>query len=213
MAGNSVEQAASYLRRLIFTGVLEADAKVPQAEVAAALGMTRIPVREALLILELEGRVRTVPNRGAYVAAVTERSAHNAIDLLTVVHSFAIRRAIESSTPELLAELRAAADHVQATTEPVELYYAYDAFQDVIVHNGLDGRVGAFIRRLRRLSPDTLYEHDPAIPKIVKKATKQILRAIERSDQVEAERVLRDAHEMILKRMIPLMRNDGLMKG
>jgi DNA-binding GntR family transcriptional regulator len=212
MAGNSVEQAASYLRRLIFTHVLSAGAKVPQAEVAAALGMTRIPVREALLILELEGRVRTIPNRGAYVATVTEHSAHNAIDLLTLVLSFAARRAIGNSTPELIAELRAANDRVQATTDPVELYYAYDAFHDVLVLGGLDSRLGAFIRRLRRLSPDTIYEYDPAIPPIVKRATKKILRAVERGDGDQIESVLGATHELILKRMIPLLRNDGLMK-
>jgi DNA-binding GntR family transcriptional regulator len=210
--GNSAEQAVNYLRRLIFARILPAGTRIPQEEVARALGVTRIPVREALLTLELEGRVRVIPNRGAYVVTVTEQSAHDAIELITLVHSFAARRAIERSTPQFVDDLRKANERVQATTDLVELYYAFDAFHDVIVQGGLDTRLAAFTRRLRRLSPDTLYEHDPAIATIVKNAAKETYRAIIEGDIAKVEKVLHASHETILKRMTPLLRNDGLMK-
>jgi DNA-binding GntR family transcriptional regulator len=212
IAGNSSERAANYLRRLIFARVLPAGTRVPQEEVARALGVTRIPVREALLTLELEGRVRVIPNRGAFVVTVTEQSAQDAIELLTLVHSFAAHRAIERSTPEFVDDLRKANERVQATTDLVELYYAFDAFHDVIVQGGLDARLAAFIRRLRRLSPDTLYEHDPSIATIVKRAAERMYRALVNGDIAKVEKVMHASHESILKRMTPLLRNDGLMK-
>lgn len=211
VAGNSVEQAATYLRRLIFSRVLPAGARIPQDEVARTLGMTRVPVREALLILELEGRVRIVPNRGAYVVTVTEQSAHDAIDLLSLLYSFAARRAIERSTPKLLDDLAKANDRVQATNDLIELHYAFDAFQDVIVRGGLDARLAGFISRLRQLSPDTIYEHDPTIALIVKDTADKTLSAVVKGDLAEIEAVMRASHETILSRLTPLLRNDGLM--
>lgn len=211
IAGNSVERAATYLRRLIFARVLPAGTRVPQAEVAAALGMTRIPVREALLLLELEGRVRIVPNRGAYVATVTAQSAHDAIDLIILMHSFAARLAIERSTPEMLDTLRRVNERVQSTTDLVELYYAFDGFIDAMVQGGLDARLAGFARRLRRMSPDTLYEHDPAIAPMVKSTAEAITAAIIAGDVAAAERAVETTHHMILERVTPLLRNDGLM--
>jgi DNA-binding GntR family transcriptional regulator len=49
---SSGEQAAIYIRGLIFQGRLRQGDRVPQDEIARTLGVSRIPVREALLSLE-----------------------------------------------------------------------------------------------------------------------------------------------------------------
>ena len=51
---SSGDQAALYIRRLIFDGQLRPGGRVPQDEVAKSLGISRIPVREALIALEAE---------------------------------------------------------------------------------------------------------------------------------------------------------------
>src|SRR5262249_27112791 len=52
---SSGEQVRLYVRRLIFDGVLKPGQRVPQDAIAQTLGVSRIPVREALIALEREG--------------------------------------------------------------------------------------------------------------------------------------------------------------
>ncbi len=54
---SSGDEAARFIRRAIFDGTLRPGARVPQDQVAEALGISRIPVREALIALEREGWV------------------------------------------------------------------------------------------------------------------------------------------------------------
>src|SRR5438552_1306263 len=67
---SSGEQAAAYTRRLIFEGELRPGDRVPQHDVAEALALSRIPVREALIALEREGWVTIELNRGAFINAL-----------------------------------------------------------------------------------------------------------------------------------------------
>lgn len=209
--GSRVEQAATYLRRLIFSQYLVAGTRVPQDEIANALGMTRIPVREALLILELEGRVRIEHNRGAYVVAVSEQSAHDVVEVIAMMHGFAIRRAIDRVSPRLIADLHESNQRVQSSTDAVDLYYAFEAFQDLVVTAGLDERLAAFARRLRRIGPDTLYEQDPSISAIIKRTADRMFVAISQRDKEGVEAMLLESHNSVLDVVVPLLRDEGLM--
>jgi DNA-binding GntR family transcriptional regulator len=51
------EEAAIHIRRMIFDGELRPGERVPQDEIALALGISRIPHREALVALEHQGWV------------------------------------------------------------------------------------------------------------------------------------------------------------
>jgi DNA-binding GntR family transcriptional regulator len=64
---SSGEAAALHIRKLIFDGYLRPGARVHQDDVARGLGISRIPVREALIALEQQGWVTIEPNRGAFV--------------------------------------------------------------------------------------------------------------------------------------------------
>ncbi|OLT31145.1 hypothetical protein BJF79_09135 [Actinomadura sp. CNU-125] len=55
--------------------------RVPQDDIARALGVSRIPVREALLSLKREGRVTIRPHRGAFIGALDEAAVREQGDL------------------------------------------------------------------------------------------------------------------------------------
>ena len=65
-----VEAAAASLRNAIATGALQPGQRIKEIPVAASLGLSRGPVREALRLLVEEGLVTLVPNVGASVAEV-----------------------------------------------------------------------------------------------------------------------------------------------
>lgn len=72
---------------------------------ADQLGVSRTPVREALLILEREGLVTIVPQKGAYVAAISARDVEEIMELRIVLEGYAARVAAARVTPEDLARI------------------------------------------------------------------------------------------------------------
>src|SRR5512138_3094420 len=59
--------AYAFLREKILSGDLPAGSRLKEQEIAAQLGISRTPVREALARLELEGFIKSSPRRGAIV--------------------------------------------------------------------------------------------------------------------------------------------------
>ena len=75
---SSGEQAALYIRQLIFDGELRPGDRIPQDHIADALGMSRIPVREALIKLSEAGLVRVLPQRGTQVVKISRAAVEDA---------------------------------------------------------------------------------------------------------------------------------------
>lgn len=88
-----VETAYARVRDLIVAGEYEAGARLAELPLAAALSMSRTPVREALRRLESDGLVRST-GRGVVVAALDERRLEEA---------YQVRAALEGLTAELAA--------------------------------------------------------------------------------------------------------------
>src|ERR671936_242795 len=105
--GPSAAVAAEYIRRLIFDGTLRSGHRIPQNEIAELLGISRVPVREALVALEREGWVVMEHNRGAHVAPLSARSIRDHYEMLGIVYAAAARRAIERGDVALPERLRA----------------------------------------------------------------------------------------------------------
>lgn len=65
-------RVAAYLREAILGGVLRPGDRIRQEEVAERLGASRLPVREALRMLEAEGLTEHQPHKGARVVALSQ---------------------------------------------------------------------------------------------------------------------------------------------
>jgi len=77
---SSGDHAATYIKRLIFDQHLRPGDRVPQDDVAQALGISRIPVREALIALEREGWITIEMHRGAFVNDLDEQAVRDHYD-------------------------------------------------------------------------------------------------------------------------------------
>jgi DNA-binding GntR family transcriptional regulator len=93
------------LRQAILSGVLAPGERIQQDAVAEALGVSRVPVRSALLQLEAEGLVNRRPHHGATVASLGPREIHDLYEARIVLELHAVRRAIAAMTPGRLARL------------------------------------------------------------------------------------------------------------
>lgn len=87
------------LRRGVITGVYSQGQRLTEQSLAAELGVSRIPLREALPQLEVEGFIQSFPRRGVVVSRWTDEAVH---------HVFDVRIALEGQAARLAA--RRAAD-------------------------------------------------------------------------------------------------------
>jgi DNA-binding GntR family transcriptional regulator len=110
--GNLAEDAALRLRDGIRTGAYLAGQPLREADLAQELGISRVPVREALHRLEGEGLVVIRPNHGATVAGISQHEVIEIAEACRLLEGHVLRRAIPAQAPadldaaeELLDEL------------------------------------------------------------------------------------------------------------
>jgi len=105
------DEVASRLRARILAGLTPEGGALRQDAIAAELGVSRIPVREALAQLETEGLVRLEPHRGAFVTALSADDIDELFELRQAIEPLLLRRAVPRMTePDLERAHRAAAD-------------------------------------------------------------------------------------------------------
>ena len=109
---SSGEQAALHIRGLIFGGELRPGDRVPQDDIARTLGISRIPVREALIALEREGWVRIEMHRGAFISAIDAQVVRDHYELYGLVYGFAARRAFGRDDHDLVVHLQLSLIHI-----------------------------------------------------------------------------------------------------
>ena len=104
--GGMSAQDATYqwLRQYIATMPRSDGNFITESEVAAALGTSRTPVREALLRLETEGYLQILPKKGAYVPAISDAEAEAVMHARCMVEDWCAR-GISSNAAEVAAEL------------------------------------------------------------------------------------------------------------
>ncbi|RJF96053.1 GntR family transcriptional regulator [Noviherbaspirillum saxi] len=114
------DHIALELRKRIHAGALAGGVSLKQEELADEFGVSRIPVREALKRLEVEGLIRHQPNKGAVVLA---HSVEDVIEMLDIRLGLETR-ALELAAPRLTpADLDAAGEILRqydATSKPAQ---------------------------------------------------------------------------------------------
>jgi DNA-binding GntR family transcriptional regulator len=100
-----VDDATRALREAILGGQLSAGARLRQIDLAAQLGISRTPVREALGRLQQEGLVDLLPGGGVRVAVLNLGEAVELYDLREVLDGLAARLAATRATAPSLARL------------------------------------------------------------------------------------------------------------
>lgn len=110
------ERAAETLRNYISSGRVPEGTKITEREVSTLLGVSRVPAREALKILEAEGLVVT-RSGGRYVTTLTEKDVRDLYVLRRNLETLAIRLAVQNASEEDLLEMSARmADLEEAAT-------------------------------------------------------------------------------------------------
>lgn len=100
------EQVTQRLREAIAVGALHPGQRLNQAELAERLGVSRMPIREALRRLEAEGLVVMQPYKGAVVAGLSAEELNEIYEMRIALEVLALRRSVPNMDDEALGEMR-----------------------------------------------------------------------------------------------------------
>ena len=112
------------LREAILKGELKPGERLMELQLAAKLGVSRTPIREAIRMLEQEGLAVTIPRKGAEVARMTEKDMEDVLQIRDALDELAASIACEQISEEELAVYKrgrnANGSHVPKNADPVQ---------------------------------------------------------------------------------------------
>jgi DNA-binding GntR family transcriptional regulator len=151
LAPSAATRVYQHLKRAILERIHADGALLSEAEIAATVGVSRTPVREALLRLESEGLVALYPKRGVLVRPVSAAEIEDVIDARRLVEVHAAQRAWERRAG-LVDRLEPWLDAMRAahgSGDVVALMTADRAFHEVVVDGGGNAILSELYQRLR----------------------------------------------------------------
>jgi DNA-binding GntR family transcriptional regulator len=200
---SSGEHAAVYIRRLIFDAQLRPGERIPQEQIAQALGVSRIPVREALIALEREGWVNIEMHRGAFVNALDEQAARDTYELFGLVYGLAVRRAIARGNANLAERVESIARQLTQTDDPDEMSRLTISFHAAIVDAAASPRIKAVLRAMSGLIPGNFFALVPGAIEVEREGLTTLAGAVRKRDESKAsdgyERMMRRQGELVVK--------------
>ncbi len=185
--------AYNHLKRLIMSGELPANSAISPEGVGRTIGVSRMPVREALLKLQSEGLVTIGINRRPFVTARTQNEIAELFEIRVALESLAIERAVPRMTPALLDQLAKQLGRMKAAeNNPKQWIVRHDEFHDAIYAASDMPRLMDEIRRMRNAVQPYIatYINAHDSPEIAGAEHKAIVDALERQDALIARNVL-----------------------
>lgn len=152
------DEAAGYIRDEIFAGRLQPGDRIDQDQIADDLGISRLPVREAIITLAAEGVVQMLPRRGVYVAPLTRDDVLDLYVAFGALSGQAAGRAAERITPGQLDELAALNEAIEASTSFTEQEDLNFRFHQIINRAGSSRRLAALLTVVGNGMPTHFYE-------------------------------------------------------
>ncbi|MEO6018221.1 MAG: GntR family transcriptional regulator [Polaromonas sp.] len=205
------------LREMILAGELSVGARITELAIVEKLGVSRTPIRAALMRLEQEGLLELTPSGGYSVRSFSEREAADAIELRGTLEGLSARLAAERGVaPALLAAARECLDQIDAVLVRPSL--DDNAFLSYVTLNQqfhtLLGEISGselIARELERVvslpfaSPSGFVVRQADSPRardmlvVAQDQHREVLNAIERREGARAEAIMRE-HSRIAQR-------------
>lgn len=188
------QQAYVYIQDQIVSGELPGGSRLRPEEISAALGVSRMPVREAIRQLAAEGYVTLRANRGPIITSRTPEQVVELFEIRSALEGLAMRLAAPGVTTGMIEELKVELAHLR-TLESDNLAWVdhHDAFHDMLCQLSNRPYLCAEIQRLRLAIKPYLrhytkgHEHN----EIKGFEHEYILEALLSGDPRRAERVMR----------------------
>jgi GntR family transcriptional regulator of vanillate catabolism len=215
------------LRDLILSGDLKPGDRISELSVVERLGISRTPIRMALVRLEEEGFLEAIPSGGFAVKAFSERDIHDAIEMRGTLEGFAARLAAErgvrnpvlTEMKERLAQLDDLVDKLSLTVDDFSQYVGLNARFHALLIDAADSPV--LTRQIDRAlnlpfaSPSGFVMVQAMLPEarqiltIAQDHHRCVVRAIEEREGARAEALMREHARLAHRNLQLAFRNQG----
>ena len=145
-------RAADDLRRAILIGRYQPGERLVEDRLSAELGISRVPIREALRTLAGDGLVEVRPNRGATVAVISAEMARDLIEVRAMLEGLNARLAARHQQAQIIAELRrvlAAGNAAAVSGNVADLVRLNGEFHDKLAEASRNAILWDIMRTLR----------------------------------------------------------------
>jgi DNA-binding GntR family transcriptional regulator len=195
---NASSAATELIRQAIVDGRLSPGRRLKEEELARELGISRTPVREALLMLNAEGLVDAAPNRGAVVRSHSAEDLDDLYQLRALLEGYSTRRAATRLSDEAIQGLRESCERFQSLLDTAadmsELVNENLVFHQTILESAGSARLLGMVRQVIELP--LVYRsyiwYSPEQQRISAHYHRQITRALEMRDAERAELVMKE---------------------
>lgn len=155
MRGNVSTRLRDQIEDSILTGVLAPGSRLDEMSLAEKYGVSRTPIREALMQLSAAGLIDIQPRRGATVTRIAPNRLVEMFEVMGNLESMAARLAARRHTDEDRSKILVAIDACRkAISNPDDYYYENEHFHTAIYAASHNGFLVEECKRLnRRLRP------------------------------------------------------------
>ena len=122
------QEIAGQLRQAIIEGRIAPGERLVEASIAERLGVSRGPVRDAILELQRQGLVVNAPRRSAFVVEVSKDDIEEIYTLRMVLEAFAARLAAQRITAEQCQQLQETVDALETDCDLQQSVHWISAF-------------------------------------------------------------------------------------
>lgn len=157
------DQVVAYIFNLVLSGKLRTGDRVARNEVAKELGISRVPVQEAIVQLEHDGLLSTRYHRGAFLERFDEDTIHEHYELHGVLNGIASARAATNPTPRILGQLETLIRSLRNAKEPRAFHQAAHEYRCAVNDEYAGPRLHATIRASLDLTPHVFLLHYPNV--------------------------------------------------
>lgn len=186
------------IERRIIAGELEPGAKLNEAELAAAMGISRGPVREAFRALEQAGLVHTEKNRGVFVRQVSLKEANEIYEVRAALEAQIGRLAATRISAQQLERLRGIVKRMHAVGRsrdpdayfPLNLEF-HETLAEACGNRALATNYRRVVNELNLYRRQAIMRNVEIIP-VSTKEHEAIVAAVAQGDAALAERLLYD---------------------
>lgn len=176
------DSAITHVLDLMFTGRLRGGDRVDRNRIAAELGISRVPIQEALVQLENDGILSMRYHRGAFIERFDPDVVREHYEVFGVLSGMASARAAAAPSPRLLTDLRRLLDLMRGDSDSgAFIQHTWD-FRRGINHDYAGPRLRAAMRSSQGFMPRAFWVGFPGSRQRMLPFYEQEYRAIRRRD-------------------------------
>ena len=202
----------SHVVNLVLTGKLRSGDRVDRNEIAHELGLSRVPIQEAVVQLEHDGILSTQYHRGAFVERFDDATVREHHEVYGLLNGVASARAAAASDPRILGQLDSLMDVMRANRESRAFHEAAWQYRLVINEEYAGPRLFAVIRASQSFIPRAFWvaylnSHDEMLPFYETETS-----AIHRGDAAAARTACGERSEVMARVMLSELVRRGVFR-